>query len=145
MAVILDRQGMEPAAKEWSVPSTPPVETPDVAILYSHHGLGEAAERTGDQEVEVVAQQAVGKHLQDASAYLPRHPGEEVPTVRVVVEDRPPGQAAVHHVVQGAGVVASVSSYHHPTDETSAQNEPTFWGGPIRSRATDADFRKQRA
>ena len=110
--VGVDRLREEPAAEQRAVEPVAPVEPLSVPRPEMVHAGRQVAVRTEQDQVVVVAHQAVGVGLDSLVALEVVEETEESPPVPIVEVDRLVAGTPVHHVVPAAGRVVPEGSCH---------------------------------
>jgi hypothetical protein len=112
VVVVADEQRVEAAAEDRAVAAEPLVEVARVHRPEAMHEVRQAAVGASDEQVVVVAHQAVRASTDAGALTSLRDELEEPPAVGRDVEDRSPPGAAIHHVMPGAGDVDPVRATH---------------------------------
>ena len=111
----LDHPRPEPLAEDMVPAAVPLVEGAGVLAVQVAHAVGEVRQRSLDEEVVVVAEQAAGMEAPAIVALDPSQNLEEDPPVVVVLEDRSVVVALRPDVVVGAGCEVTMRT-SHPVD-----------------------------
>jgi len=102
----------EPAADERSVPMSEPIESTNVHVLNACEPIRELTLEAPDKQMEVSIQQRERVNLKLAAPNGACQLSKKEAAIFPALEECPPGQAAVHHVVPGAGFIPAGSTSH---------------------------------
>jgi hypothetical protein len=132
-----DHPRPEPLAEDVVLAAVPFVEGAGVLAVQVAHAVGEVRQRSLDEEVVVVAEQAAGMEAPAIVALDPSQNLEEDPPVVVVLEDRSVVVALRPDVVVGAGCEVTMRT-SHPVDGNAGrglESSPQRLGtGPPQTR-----------
>jgi hypothetical protein len=124
-------------AEDVVLAAVPLVEGAGVLAVQVAHAVGEVRQRSLDEEVVVVAEQAAGVEAPAIVALDPSQNPEEDPPVVVVLEDRSVVVALRPDVVVGAGCEVTMRT-SHPVDGNPGRGPRIVFATSWHRAATDA-------